>query len=265
MPNAELVRHTGKSSVALVYYGHSEEDPTTDIHPFCSGVWVDDTHILTAYHCAKGMQKYEQEKQDAREAAQKAKIAACEGMQLLLGLCDPDAVVLHKEIELDGLSMHFIQRAEVDQLGTEPTAWHLSKIVSWDFDHDLVLLQASGHAIPPHEVAELADEVPAVGEAVVTMGHPKGFYWSFLKGSVVAYRETSPNEDSKAPYLQVQIPIFYGSSGGGVFNASGQLVGMVDSLPGLPGEGLCIPVASIRDFLKAHRSLEALHTLKIGK
>ena len=265
MPNAQLVRHAGKSTVALVYYGHDSDVPDTEIHPFCSGVWVDDTHILTAYHCVKAMQKHEQQKQDAREAAQKAKNAACEGMELLFGMCDPDAVVPHKEIELDGLGVHFIQQAEVDQMGTEPTAWHLSRVASWDFDHDLALLKATGRAVPAHEIAELADEVPATGEFVMAVGHPKGFYWTFLKGTVAGCWETTPAEDSKAPYLQVQIPIFHGSSGGGVFNAYGQLVAIVDSMPGLPAEGLCIPVVSIRDFLKAHRSMEALHTLKIGR
>lgn len=257
MSTAQLTQHTANSSVALVYYDVDNDSDQSDIRPFCSGTWVDDTHILTAYHCAKGLQRHLQEVQDEKEARRKP----CEGLATLFGMCDTNTE--HKVIDLDDLPMHYIVRPEVDQMGTEPTAWHLSKLVSWDATHDLALLQAQGKAVPPHEVAQLADKSPALGEKVVVVGHPAGYYWTYLTGTVSGYRETFPGTE-RGPFLQVQVPVFYGNSGGGVFNEYGQLVGVVDTLPKLPAEGLCIALPTVKSFLKQAPVLSALRHLHLG-
>jgi S1-C subfamily serine protease len=54
--------------------------------------------------------------------------------------------------------------------------------------------------------------------------------------------------------LQVQCPIAPGSSGGGAFDAGGELVGVADlHVHGLDGEGFFVPVEVIVPFLqKSH-------------
>lgn len=246
LSNQELVKHDGSSTVALVRYDTENEDDVSDIKVFCSAVWVDDTHILTAFHCVKAIQEILQEEEDQKEANK----PPCEGIEALLGLCDPNAVVKHKVIELQDMPMHFVQWKEAESPGLEPTAWHLSQVSGWDKRHDLALLTAVGQAIPAHESATLAKDVPGLGEHVHSVGHPRGLYWTFLEGTVAGYRGSIAGvDDIDGPFLQVQAPIYYGNSGGGAFNDYGELIGTADFLMGVPSEGFYIPVVSIRNFL----------------
>lgn len=248
----KLVAHEGNSTVALV---HTDEDSADDevsaVRPLCSAVWVDKTHILTAYHCAKGVQEELQDKQDEREK----NAPVCGGLAALLHLCSTDAVE-HKVIEMKGLPVHFVQWKEADEPGKEPTAQHLSHVVSWNEEHDLALLEAAGQAIPSHEIAKVAAAVPAMGERIHVCGHPKGLYWTFLEGTVAGYRQSLPHLSAKGdkvksvgPYLQLEVPIYFGNSGGGAFDDAGQLIGIADFMLKLPSEGFFIPVDPIRTFL----------------
>src|SRR5271157_182105 len=61
----QLVQHEGSATVALVHTDDdSADDEVSAVRPLCSAVWVDKTHILTAYHCAVGIQEELQAKQD---------------------------------------------------------------------------------------------------------------------------------------------------------------------------------------------------------
>jgi hypothetical protein len=261
-----LVSHTGSATVALVHTDYDNDDSeVSDTRPLCSAVWIDKTHILTAYHCAVGVQEELQERQDKREKD----TPPCEGLAAALHLCSDEAVE-HKVIEMKDLPVHFVQWKEADEVGKEPTAQHLSHVVGWDEAHDLALLEAAGHAIPSHESAELALAVPGMGEPVSVCGHPKGFYWTFLNGTVAGYRMSLPHMSehkdkvkSLGPYLQLEIPIYFGNSGGGAFNSAGQLIGIADFLTKLPAEGFFIPVDPIRTFLIDNDVLPGKKTKKV--
>ena len=253
LSTAQIVKHESAASVALVYYDEkNSEDEISDIKPYCSAVWVDQTHILTAYHCIKIAYAEQQRKQNEREANK----PACEGLAALLGMCDPDEKVEHKTLKLKGINVHYIQQVEAVGVGKEPEAWHLAKVKGWDKFHDLALLETDAPSTPRHEIAELADAVPAMGEPVHVVGVPKGFYWTFLEGTVAGYRGSLPGDEDVGPYLQVQIPVTYGNSGGGAFDSYGKLIGIADKLPPLPGEGLFIPVETLRSFLQLQGILE---------
>lgn len=242
----DLVKHTGSASVALVYYDEmNDDDKVSDIAVYCSGVWVDETHILTAHHCVKVAQEEQQRKQDTREANQEP----CEGFAALLGMCDPEAKSEHKVIALKGAPVHYVLQQEARGVGKEPDAWHLGHVAGWDVSHDVALITISG-VVPPHEVAEVAEKVPANGEPVMVVGHPKGFYWTYLTGTVAGYRGSIPHDKTSGPFLQLQVPAYYGNSGGGAFDSSGKLIGMADQLVGLPGEALFVPVETLRSFLQ---------------
>jgi Trypsin-like peptidase domain len=259
----QLVSHEGYSTVALVRYDEDhEDDKTSQIEPYCTAVWIDQTHILTAFHCVKSVQEEMQQKQDEREK----NAPECNLLGALLGLCDPNAPVQHKVIWMKDLPIHFVQWREVDDVGKEPTAWHLSHVVGWDEHKDLALLEAAGHAIPPHEFAKIADKTPELGESVHICGHPKGMYWTFLEGTVAGYRGEIPHMDKKAgPFMQVQSPIFFGNSGGGAFNSYGELVGIADFLMRLPAEGFFVHVDNIRLFLQDQNFLDKPEEKKAGK
>lgn len=124
-----------------------------------------------------------------------------------------------------------------------------------DTEHDLALLHTN--FAPTHTWANVANRSPAQGDSVHVVGHPVGFWWTYLTGIVAGYREHSSRFEgtgvSKGPYIQLQVPIFQGSSGGGAFDAQGRLVGICSFITSLPGEGFFVPVESIKPFLtKSH-------------
>lgn len=255
----QMVSHEGNSTVALVYTNNDNLDTkVSDVRPICTAVWLDDTHILTAFHCAKGIQEDLQDKQDEKEK----NTPACGGIAALLHMCDPDAPAKHTVVELQGLPMHYVTWAESEGMGHEPTGIHLSKLVGWDKDHDLALLEAQGRAIPKHETAEVAEAVPGMGEPIHTVGHPKGLYWTFLEGTVAGYLQSVPHDEKLGPALQLQVPIYFGNSGGGAFNEYGQLIGIADFLMRVPSEGFYVPVVTIREFLVAQNMLPAPKEVK---
>jgi len=256
-----MINHEGNSTVALVYTIDDNLDAkVSDVRPTCTAVWVDDTHILTAFHCAKGIREKLQEKQDAKEK----NLPPCEGLEAALHLCSTE-VPEHRVIAMQDLPIHYVTWAEEEGLGHDPTGQHLSKVVGWDSDHDLALLEAQGRAIPSHEVAQVATEVPAMGTAIHTCGHPRGLYWTFLEGTVAGYLPSVPHDEKLGPILQLQVPIYYGNSGGGAFNEYGELVGIADFLMKVPSEGFYVPVVTIRDFLVTENVLPAPAAAKSAK
>lgn len=256
----QLVSHEGKSTVALVSNDASNtDDKVSDTRVYCSAVWVDDKYILTAHHCVKSEQVRAQEEQDERE--KNSPNGTCGVIQTILGLCDPNASTPHKVIKLEGLPIHYIVQNEVMGIGKEPSAQHLGKVVGWDDKKDLALVEAIGEAIPVHEVAKLADKTPGLAEPVHICGHTKGFYWTFLEGTVAGYRDSIPHIDSKSgPFMQVEAPVYFGNSGGGAFDDYGNLVGIADFLLKMPGQAFFVHLDSLHHFLDEQN----LHHIKDG-
>jgi len=74
----------------------------------------------------------------------------------------------------------------------------------------------------------IATSIPSVGESVAAFGNPDGLEYSMYKGIVSAVRPGSQifNNQSNARWLQLDIRMGPGMSGGPLVNLSGQVVGM---------------------------------------
>lgn len=254
----EIIQHEGRSTVALVYQVEDDgTSETSETHPICTGVWVDATHILSANHCTKHLLEMAQEKQDAKEKAHQADIDNCSGMKEMLGLCSSDEVIVHKVIKMEGLSVHYIVWNEIEGIGKDPTGQHLSKVVGWDAPHDLTLLEAQGRAIPVHPVAALAKSAPELGEKLYFCGHVRGFYWTFVEGTVAGYHKDLPGASTHGPFMQVDASINHGHSGGGAFNEYGELVGVADLITRVPNMAMYIHLDVLREFLVTQKIVTA--------
>lgn len=93
-----------------------------------------------------------------------------------------------------------------------------------DANHDLALL-SSASAPASHGVAKLSGFPVWPGMPVQAMGHPLGLWWSYSRGDVAAVRELE-SHDMTMLFVQATVPISPGSSGGGLFDPLGQLVGI---------------------------------------
>lgn len=254
MNTQDLVAQEGGATVALMMY-HDDKDTTlsTGYRPFCTGVWVDQTHILTADHCAKAEQEHQQDRLDERrrqrEEDNKNADPFLQMLRKLFGGGDGPQEVA--KIEEKGLVVHYIVEKEVMEVGQEPSGWHMAKVVAYDEKHDLALLEAQGQALPTHRVAKLAAETPALGENVHIVGQTVGMYWTYLQGTVAAYRgkDLLKGDDNQGPWMQVASPMYYGNSGGGAFNDYGELVGIADWIKRAPEMGFFIHLDTIKSFL----------------
>lgn len=97
---------------------------------------------------------------------------------------------------------------------------HDAMVLTTDELYDLCRLSVTGLAAPPVSVGSVASL--KTGQKVYAIGAPHGLELTISDGIVSSLRET-PN----GTFIQTTAPISPGSSGGGLFNADGQLVGVV--------------------------------------
>ena len=126
-----------------------------------------------------------------------------------------------------------------------------ARLLVRDNERDLCLLLAEGlsesSAEPVEEMGKAGDL--SVGEAVLAVGAPEGLELSLSRGLVSQLRNFGQEQD--APLVQTDAAISPGSSGGGLFNQDGELVGITTFK--WKGENLnfAIPAEWIGDLRKA--------------
>ena len=98
---------------------------------------------------------------------------------------------------------------------------HSAEIVSGDRDKDVCILSVPGLWAIPAKIRPVAEL--EIGEAVYAVGTPKGFDFSISDGIVSQLRKEA---GENAPLIQTNAAISPGSSGGGLFDSQGRLVGL---------------------------------------
>lgn len=216
----------GNSTVALTVEIEGE------VHAFCTGVWISDDQILTAAHCSEAIARHNLKLDEDDET-------------------DVDAVdqVVHYTLE---------HEVDTQSPNDEPTGIHLAKVEAMDSDHDLSILKAQGNMIPAHDVATVADTMPAIGEAVHVVGHPRGMYFTYVDATVAAYRE----HPAIGKVVQVNGTVWFGNSGGGVFDNSGHLVGIASRLAKMPQMSFFVHADSIKKFVHDLAEKKEQHDLQ---
>jgi hypothetical protein len=109
-----------------------------------------------------------------------------------------------------------------------------------DLELDVAILLAESDWLP---VASLSEVPLLVGAEVFAIGNPRGLTNTISGGLVSGIRDFSG-----LPALQISAAIAPGSSGGGLFDGRGKLVGITTARLGAPGEALnfALPIQSIR-------------------
>lgn len=123
-----------------------------------------------------------------------------------------------------------------------------AQLVKLDPEHDLALLKVSNMA--KHPYAKLAKSA-RIGEQVVNVGSPIMFEFLVSEGIVAALH--FKDKQFKSTYTITTAMVNPGSSGGGAFNAAGELVGvntMSIGMFGWTGISMAVDIESIRGFLK---------------
>lgn len=188
-----IVNHIENATVALVI------GPSGERGPYCSGVWIDNEHILTAAHCTEvlGRMLFDVEEEADYNA-----------------VGDPVIFINNSDLENGELP--------------KDTAW-VGIVSKVDKKHDLALIE-SLKPTSTHTIVNISDEDIRPGMTVNTMGHPVGMFWTYIQGMVSATRRLQGpvlgTEQIEAKVLQVSAPVWMGNSGGGAFNSEGELIGI---------------------------------------
>jgi len=96
-----------------------------------------------------------------------------------------------------------------------------AKVVSADPSTDRCYLRVADGELDP--VSGIRDYTTlAVGEAVFTIGSPKGLVNTLGSGLLSGLRKS----EGESEYIQITAPVSEGSSGGGLFDDRGNLIGV---------------------------------------
>ncbi|MBL0728647.1 S1C family serine protease [Piscinibacter sp. HJYY11] len=130
-----------------------------------------------------------------------------------------------------------------------------AKLTHWDPQRDVCQLKVPGLQAP---AVVLGDTSQAkVGQDVYTIGAPQGLERTISAGLLSAFRR---NENNQLVTIQTSAAISGGSSGGGLFDANGRLLGLITKgMFGGTAQNLnfAIPVDWVRELPDRHARLNA--------
>jgi len=97
------------------------------------------------------------------------------------------------------------------------------EVLGYDRANDLALLETTDK-LPPMPIAQISWIYPSVGDAVWTIGAPNGIADTVSRG--IVSKIPTPCWGGQDCFA-TDAAVYYGNSGGGVFDTDGQLVGVV--------------------------------------
>jgi serine protease Do len=120
-----------------------------------------------------------------------------------------------------------------------------AKVVGTDPQYDIALLKVNAKDLPVVNIGDSHTLKP--GQWVVAIGSPFGFDHSVTQGIVSAVGRSFGAQDQQyVPFIQTDVPINRGNSGGPLFNLQGQVVGInsqiFSSTGGYQGISFSIPI-----------------------
>ncbi|MBA3476861.1 MAG: trypsin-like peptidase domain-containing protein [Lautropia sp.] len=133
-----------------------------------------------------------------------------------------------------------------------------ARIVGEDATTDVALLKVQAYGLPKVSIGKVQDV--RVGEPVAAIGSPFGFEHSVTAGIVSA--KSRNVDDLMVPFIQTDAAVNPGNSGGPLFNADGEVIGINSRIwtksGGFQGLSFAIPIdlaMQIAESLKSGRKI----------
>ena len=138
---------------------------------------------------------------------------------------------------------HVIQGASSITVTLPDGSSYTGSVYGYDADNDLAVVKIDAHELP---VAVFADSSKLkVGETVFAIGNPLGSLGGTVTDGIVSALDREVEvEGQKMTLLQTSAAVNHGNSGGGLFNARGELIGIVNAKSAgedVEGLGFAIP------------------------
>lgn len=150
-------------------------------------------------------------------------------------------------------NQHVIDGAENIQVTLrDGTKSYTAALIGSDQENDIALLKVDAKGLSPATFGN-SSEI-AVGDYVVAIGNPLGeLGGTVTDGIVSALAREVTIEGNNMTLLQHNAQISPGNSGGGLFNADGELIGIVnakDSATEVEGIAFAIPINNVLDIIE---------------
>jgi len=151
---------------------------------------------------------------------------------------------------------HVVENADQVTVRLTDRREYTAKVVGSDKQSDIAVLKIEGKDLP---TVKLGDSRKAnVGEWVVAIGSPFGFENSVSAGIVSAKSRSLP-DSNYVPFLQTDVAVNPGNSGGPLFNLAGEVIGINSQIYSRTGSfsgiSFAIPVEvalKVKDQLQKH-------------
>ena len=166
-------------------------------------------------------------------------------------------------IGADGLIMtnaHVVRGAKEVMVKLTDRREFKAKVLGADAKTDVAVLKIDAHGLPTVPLG--TSKSLRVGDWVLAIGAPFGFENSVTAGVVSAKGRSLP-DDSAVPFIQTDVAVNPGNSGGPLFNAAGEVVGINSQIysrsGGYQGLSFAIPIelaARVKDQIVATGKVE---------
>ena len=163
---------------------------------------------------------------------------------------------------------HVIKNANTITVATREGQTFDAAVVGGDEEEDIAIIKVEAEGLTPAVMGD-SDEL-RVGSPVVAIGNPLGQLGGTVTAGIISSLERQVTiDDQTFTVLQTDAAINSGNSGGGLFNAKGELIGLVDAKAadiGVEGLAFALPLNSIKDYIEdivAHGEVVSRVTLGV--
>lgn len=150
-------------------------------------------------------------------------------------IVSPDGYVLTNAHVVDGASQVTVKLTDKRE--------YKAKVVGSDKASDVALLKIAATSLPTVKIGDPSKS--KAGEWVVAIGSPYGFDNTVTAGIVSAKARALPDENY-TPFIQTDVPVNPGNSGGPLFNLNGEVIGINSMIysrtGGFQGLSFAIPI-----------------------
>lgn len=138
---------------------------------------------------------------------------------------------------------HVVDSATEIRVALNDRREYMATLVGSDPGSDIALLKIDATGLPAAEIGD-SDDLK-VGEWVLAIGSPFGFEHTATQGIVSALARSLP-DDTYVPFIQTDVAVNPGNSGGPLFNTDGEVVGVNSQIysrsGGYQGLSFSIPI-----------------------
>nr|WP_235205363.1 DegQ family serine endoprotease [Oleiagrimonas soli] len=140
---------------------------------------------------------------------------------------------------------HVVENADKVTVRLQDRRTFTAKVVGSDKLYDIALLKVKAHDLPTVTIGDSTKLKP--GQWVLAIGSPFGFDYTVTQGIVSAVGRNLGRQDQPyTSFIQTDVPINRGNSGGPLFNLDGQVVGINSQIysntGGYMGVSFSIPI-----------------------